>query len=110
MSPFNAWVLSKSLETLSLRMERHCSNALGLAKELDQNEHLIYVRYPGLESHPQYILAKKQMKGAGGIVTLLLKDGYQRAKRFIDSLKVLSKTANPISRPPKNNLTIPENE
>ena len=94
MSPFNAWVLSKSLETLSLRMERHCSNALALAKELDQNKNLIYVRYPGLETHPQYILAQSQMKGAGGIVTLLLKDGYARAQKFIDSLKMLSKTAN----------------
>lgn len=94
MSPFNAWVLSKSLETLSLRMERHCSNALALAKELDQNKNLIYVRYPGLETHPQYILAQSQMKGAGGIVTLLLKGGYARAQKFIDSLKMLSKTAN----------------
>jgi O-succinylhomoserine sulfhydrylase len=94
MSPFNAWLLSKSLETLSLRMERHCSNALALARELDGNAHLIYVRYPGLESHPQYILAQRQMKGAGGIITLLLKGGYQRAQRFIDALKIFSKTAN----------------
>ena len=94
MSPFNAWLLSKSLETLSLRMERHCSNAMALAKELDQNEHLIYVRYPGLESHPQYILAQKQMKGSGGIITLLLKGGFERAQKFIDSLQFLSKTAN----------------
>lgn len=94
MSPFNAWLLSKSLETLSLRMERHCSNALALAKELDKSEHLVYVRYPGLESHPQHILAKKQMNGAGGIITLLLKGGSKRAQKFIDALQFISKTAN----------------
>ncbi len=94
MSPFNAWLLSKSLETLSLRMERHCSNALALARELDGNAHLIYVRYPGLESHPQFILAQRQMKSAGGIITLLIKGGYDRAQRFIDALQIFSKTAN----------------
>ncbi|KAA3614674.1 MAG: aminotransferase class I/II-fold pyridoxal phosphate-dependent enzyme [Calditrichaeota bacterium] len=94
MAPFNAWLFSKSLETLSLRMERHCSNALALARELDQNQHLTYVRYPGLESHPQFLLAQKQMKGPGGIVTFLLKGGYDRAQKFIDSLQVISKTAN----------------
>ncbi len=94
MAPFNAWLFSKSLETLALRMERHCSNAQALAKELDQNEQLEYVRYPGLESHPNFILAKKQMKDFGGIVTLLLKGGYGRAQRFMDALQMISKTAN----------------
>ncbi len=94
MAPFNAWIFSKSLETLSLRMERHCLNAFELAKELDQNAHLTYVRYPGLESHPQYTLAQKQMKGFGGIVTFLLKGGYDRAQKFMDALQMVSKTAN----------------
>jgi O-succinylhomoserine sulfhydrylase len=69
MSPFNAWVLSKSLETLAVRMDRHCDNALLIAKYLESHPELERVKYPFLESHPQYSIAKKQMKQGGGIVT-----------------------------------------
>lgn len=94
LSPFNAWILSKSLETLSLRIEKHCSNALELAKQLDENPEIEFVKYPMLPSHPQYELAKKQMKMGGGIVTFVVKGGYERAKKFIDALGMASKTAN----------------
>jgi len=94
MSPFNAWVLSKSLETLPLRMDRHCSNALAIATFLEGQEEVKTVRYPFLPSHPQYELAKKQMKQGGGIVTFVLKGGYEQAKRFMDSLKMVLITSN----------------
>lgn len=94
MSPFNAWLLSKSLDTLGLRMDRHCSNALALAEMLEKNEEIEYVRYPFLPSHPQYELAKKQMKQGGGLVTFVIKGGYERAKRFMDALEMLCITSN----------------
>ncbi len=94
LSPFNAWVLSKSLETLSLRVEKHCSNALQLAQALEGNTALEQVRYPFLPSFPQHELAKKQMKAGGGIVTFEVKGGYEKAKQFIDALKIASITAN----------------
>lgn len=94
MSPFNAWVISKSLETLSLRVEKHCENALKLAQTLEGNKALEVVRYPFLPSFPQYELAKKQMKQGGGIVTFAVKGGYDAAKRFIDSLKMVSLSSN----------------
>ncbi|MCB0281443.1 MAG: aminotransferase class I/II-fold pyridoxal phosphate-dependent enzyme [Calditrichaeota bacterium] len=94
MSPFNAWILSKSLETLHLRVERHCSNALKLAEVLEHNPRLNRVSYPWLESHPQYELVKKQMKAGGGIITFEIKGGYQAAQKFIDALQMISITAN----------------
>src|SRR5690606_22453482 len=94
LAPFNAWVLSKSLETLGLRMDRHCSNALAVAEALEANPEVETVRYPYLPSHPQYELAKKQMKAGGGIVTFVIKGGYDRAKRFLDALKMLCITSN----------------
>jgi len=94
MSPFNAWVLSKSLETLPLRMDRHCSNALALAQDLDNHAELESVLYPMLPSHPQHELAKKQMRQGGGIVTFVVRGGYARAQKFMDALKIASKTAN----------------
>jgi len=94
MSPFNAWVLSKSLETLPLRMDRHCSNALALAQHLDKHAEMERVLYPMLPSHPQHELAKKQMQQGGGIVTFVVKGGYERAQRFMDALQIASKTAN----------------
>ncbi|WP_217607144.1 PLP-dependent aspartate aminotransferase family protein [Chitinophaga sp. GbtcB8] len=94
MSPFNAWVLSKSLETLHVRMERHCASALALAKALEKNTQLNWVRYPFLESHPQYAIAIKQMTGGGGIVCFELKGGLEQGKRFLDALKMLTLTAN----------------
>lgn len=94
LSPFNAWVLSKSLETLTIRMEKHCSNAFELAETLSNNSEIEFVKYPYLSSHPQFELAKKQMKMGGGIVTLNLIGGYERAKRFVDSVELISRTAN----------------
>ncbi len=94
MSPFNAWLLSKSIDTLSLRMDRHCSNALALAEMLEGNAEIEQVRYPFLPSHPQYDLAKKQMKQGGGVVTFVIKGGYERAKRFMDALEMLCITSN----------------
>ena len=94
MSPFNAWVLSKSLETLGLRMDRHCSNALALAETLEQHPEIEQVKYPFLPSHPQFELAKKQMKAGGGIVTFEVKGGKDRAFRFIDELEMIKYTSN----------------
>ncbi|WP_211229787.1 trans-sulfuration enzyme family protein [Olivibacter sitiensis] len=94
MSPFNAWILSKSLETLGLRMDRHCENALKVAEALEKNEEVEVVRYPFLPSHPQYELAKKQMKAGGGIVTFVVKGGFDRAKRFLDALQMVLITSN----------------
>ncbi|MEQ9402535.1 MAG: O-succinylhomoserine sulfhydrylase [Cyclobacteriaceae bacterium] len=94
LSPFNAWVLSKSLETLAIRMERHCENALKIAQYLENHEELEAVKYPFLESHPQYELAKKQMKYGGGVVTFVVKGGLERATSFLDNVKMLSLTAN----------------
>jgi O-succinylhomoserine sulfhydrylase len=94
LSPFNAWVLAKSMETLGLRMDRHCSNALSIAKHFQDNSEIESVKYPFLSSHPQYELAKKQMKHGGGIITLTLKGGGARAQKFIDNLKMITVTAN----------------
>lgn len=94
MSPFNAWVLSKSLETLAVRMDRHCENAFKLAQYLESHEALEQVRYPHLKSHPQYELAKKQMKLGGGIVTFVVKGGIEGGAAFMDNLKMISLTPN----------------
>ena len=94
MSPFNAWVLSKSLETLAVRMDRHCSNAMNLAKCLDNHPEVDWVRYPYLTSHPQYEIAQRQMKAGGGIVTFQLKGGLERGKNFLNALQMASLTAN----------------
>jgi O-succinylhomoserine sulfhydrylase len=94
MSPFNAWLLSKSLETLAVRMERHCENALKLAQYLESNEAVAKVKYPFLPSHPQFELAKKQMRLGGGIVTFELKGGIDQGRRFLNALKMISHTPN----------------
>lgn len=94
MSPFNAWVLSKSLETLAVRMDRHCSNALELAQYLEKNENVLRVKYPYLASHPQYALATKQMKMGGGLVTFELRGGLEQGRNFLNSLGMISHTPN----------------
>lgn len=94
LSPFNAWVLSKSLETLAVRMERHCENALAIAKFLEQHPAVERVRYPMLPSHPQHELAKKQMRHGGGLVTFEVKGGLEQGRRFLDSLKMISHSPN----------------
>jgi O-succinylhomoserine sulfhydrylase len=94
MSPFNAWILSKSLETLHVRMDRHCQNALQVAQWLENNPEIEWVRYPFLPSFPQYELAKKQMKQGGGVVTFNVKGGIDRGRNFLNNLKMFSHTAN----------------
>ena len=94
LSPFNAWNFSKSLETLSLRMEKHNSNALEIAKKLVVHSKTENVKYPFLPSHPHYEIAKKQMTGGGGLVSFEIKGGLKAGKKFLDSLQLLSLTAN----------------
>ena len=94
LSPFNAWLLSKSLETLEVRMDRHASNALYLAQELEGHAKLKLVKYPFLPSHPQYAIAQKQMSNGGGIVCFELSGGIEAGRNFLNALKMLSLTAN----------------
>lgn len=94
LSPFNAWILSKSLETLFVRMERHCENAHKLASMLQHHPQLRNVRYPLLLSHPQFEIAKRQMRMGGGIVTFEVKGGIEQGRRFLDALQLCSLTAN----------------
>ncbi len=94
LSPFNAWVLSKSIETLPLRMERHSENALKIAKQLEEHPSIESVRYPFLTSHPNYQLAKKQMLLGGGIVSFEIRGGIEAGKQFLNGLKLFSLTAN----------------
>ncbi len=94
LSPFNAWVLSKSLETLDVRMERHARSALYIAEKLSAHPAIASLRYPFLASHPHYEIALKQMENGGGIVCFDLKAGLQGGQKFLDGLKMLTLTAN----------------
>lgn len=94
MSPFNAWVLSKSLETLDVRMQRHCENALKIAETLQSSPNVAWVKYPFLPNHPQYEIAKKQMKLGGGVFCMEIKGGLEAGRKFLDALEMLSVTAN----------------
>lgn len=94
MSPFNAWVLSKSLETLFIRMERHAENALRIAEQLQDHPKISSVRYPFLPNHPQVAIARKQMSNGGGIVTFELKGGVDSGRKFLNALKMISMTNN----------------
>lgn len=94
MSPFNAWVLSKSLETLGVRVDRHCENALALAQFLDAHDSVKMVKYPFLKSHPKYAIAKKQMKAGGAVVAFELEGGLDNGKKFFNSIQMLSLSAN----------------
>ena len=94
MSPFNAWVLSKSLETLDVRMERHAKNALHIATILEKHPKISFLKYPFLPSHPQYEIALKQMQNGGGVVCFNLTGGLESGRAFLNSLKMLSLTAN----------------
>lgn len=94
MSPFNAWVLSKSLETLAVRVERHCENALKVAEFLEKHPNVNKVKYPFLKSHPQYEIAKKQMKLGGNVVAFEIKGGTEKGKQFLDNIKLCSLSAN----------------
>ena len=94
LSPFNAWVLSKSLETLAVRIERHCSSALEISKKLEKVDQISWVKYPFLTSHPQYELAKKQMKFGGNIISFELKGGLSAGYDFINKIKLCSLSSN----------------
>ncbi|MCC6288723.1 MAG: aminotransferase class I/II-fold pyridoxal phosphate-dependent enzyme [Chitinophagaceae bacterium] len=94
LSPFNAWVLTKSLETLDVRIQRHCDNAEALVKALDGHSKLNWIKYPMHPSHSMYNIAKKQMARGGGLVTFDLKGGVESGKKFMDALKMLSLTSN----------------
>lgn len=94
LSPFNAWVLSKSLETLDVRMERHAGNALYLSEQLQNHSAFASLRYPFLPSHPHHNIARQQMKNGGGILCFELKGGLEAGRQFLNNLKMLSLTAN----------------
>ncbi len=94
LSPFNAWILSKSLETLEVRMQRHVENAFYLSQKLEGHKKIAWLKYPFLPSHPQYEVAKKQMKDGGGLFCFELKEGLEGGRKFLDRLQILSRTAN----------------
>jgi len=94
MSPFNAWVLSKSLETLAVRVDRHCENALKVAEFLESHPNVNSVKYPFLKSHPKYEVAKKQMLLGGNIIAFEIKGGIEAGRQFLDKIKLCSLSAN----------------
>ena len=94
LSPFNAWVLSKSLETLAVRVDRHCENALQLAHKLEEHPKVNWVKYPFLKSHPQHQLALKQMKLGGNIISFELTGGLDAGRKFINAIQMCSRSAN----------------
>ncbi len=94
LAPFNAWIFSKSLETLAIRVEKHCENALKTAQFLESHPAVASVKYPFLPSHPQYEIAKKQMKLGGNIIAFELKGGKEAGRKFIDAIKLFSISAN----------------
>ncbi|WP_300491151.1 aminotransferase class I/II-fold pyridoxal phosphate-dependent enzyme [Flavobacterium sp.] len=94
LSPFNAWILSKSLETLPVRVEKHCENAEKIAHFLESHPNVQTVKYPFLKSHPQYEIAKKQMRLGGNIVAFEIKGGIAAGRQFLDKIKLCSLSAN----------------
>jgi len=94
LSPFNSWILSKSLETLSVRVDRHCENAMAVATYLEEHEQVNAVRYPFLKSHPQYEIAVKQMKKGGNIVAFEVKGGIEGGRNFLNKIQMCSLSAN----------------
>jgi O-succinylhomoserine sulfhydrylase len=94
ISPFNAWIISKSLETLHVRMDRHCENALFLAQQLTSHSQVQVVNYPFLPSHAGYEIARKQMRAGGGIITFEVKGGLAKGRDFLDRLQLISLSAN----------------
>jgi O-succinylhomoserine sulfhydrylase len=94
LSPFNAWMLSKSLETLAVRVDKHCENAMKVAEFLENHPQVNWVKYPFLKSHPQYEVAKKQMKLGGNIVAFELKGGIEAGRKFLNAIKMCSLSAN----------------
>ena len=94
LSPFNAWILSKSLETLAVRIDRHCENAHVIAEKLEASQEINLVKYPFLKSHPQYALAKKQMLKGGNIIAFELKGGIDAGRNFINAIELCSLSSN----------------
>jgi O-succinylhomoserine sulfhydrylase len=94
LSPFNAWILSKSMETLAVRVDRHCQSALEIASKLEHHPKIARVKYPFLPSHPQYALAQKQMSQGGNIISFELKGGLQSGQQFLDHITMLSLSSN----------------
>jgi O-succinylhomoserine sulfhydrylase len=94
LSPFNAWVLSKSLETLAVRVDRHCDSALIIAEKLEKHPQVNWVKYPFLPSHPQHALALKQMKKGGNIISFEVKGGLDSGRKFINKIQLCSLSAN----------------
>ena len=94
MSPFNAWVLSKSLETLAVRVDRHCDNALALAQFLEAHPQVTWAKYPFLPSHPQFAIAQKQMKKGGNIISFEIKGGIEAGRKFLNAIQWCSLSAN----------------
>jgi O-succinylhomoserine sulfhydrylase len=94
ISPFNAWILSKSLETLAVRLERHCASAFALAHHFENHPEVERVKYPFLPSHPQHEVAKKQMRHGGGVVTFEVKGGIDRGRKFLNALKMITHASN----------------
>jgi O-succinylhomoserine sulfhydrylase len=94
LSPFNAWLFSKSLETLPVRMDRHCDSAEAVAEFLGEHPNVNFVKYPFHKDHPQLDLAKKQMKRGGGVVCFEIRGGFEQAGSFIDKIGMLSRSAN----------------
>ncbi len=94
MSPFNAWVLAKSLETLAVRVEKHCENALKVAEFLESHPNVNSVKYPFLKSHPKYEIAKKQMRLGGNIIAIEIKGGLEAGRQFLNKIKLCSLSAN----------------
>lgn len=94
LSPFNAWILSKSLETLEVRVEKHCENALKVAEFLENHPNVEFVKYPFLKSHPNYEVAKKQMKAGGNIVAFEVKGGVEGGRNFLNRIRMCSLSAN----------------
>ncbi len=94
LSPFNAWILSKSLETLAVRVEKHCENALIIAEFLEKHSEVSTIKYPFLVSHPQFSIAKKQMKLGGNIIAIEVKGGIEAGRKFLNAIKMCSLSAN----------------
>ncbi|MEM1001335.1 MAG: aminotransferase class V-fold PLP-dependent enzyme [Bacteroidota bacterium] len=94
LSPFNAWVLSKSIQTLPVRVDKHCENALGVARFLESHKNVAFVKYPFLKSHPQHNLAKKHMRLGGSIVSFEIKGGIDAGRKFLDAIKLCKLSAN----------------
>ena len=90
MNPFDSFLLLRSLKTLPIRMERHCSNAHKIALYLESHDAIEKVIYPGLESHPQHEIAKKQMNGFGGMISVVLKGGLESATKFLERTELFS--------------------